>query len=208
MRQPEAEAEAARRNLEDDKRDRYVFYALDVSAGLADDAWEVSRRLRRPEEALEPVTAAARADAATASAPEALAEPATAAARRVRPPRPSRAAVLRERAGAVRERAAARRARPPGRRAPTPQDNGAATAAELPADWDDAPLPEHPRARSAPLIRAWAIMVILIGVLFVAATLVLAFALREDARLGAVAVVVALTVGSFTVWLGVALWRS
>ena len=42
----EAEREAARRNLEDPDRARYEFYAFDESAGLADDAWQVSARLR------------------------------------------------------------------------------------------------------------------------------------------------------------------
>jgi hypothetical protein len=50
MRQQEAEEEAERRNATDERRERLVFYALDESAGLADDAWDVATRLRRPEE--------------------------------------------------------------------------------------------------------------------------------------------------------------
>jgi len=46
MRQQEAEQEAARRNAEDERRDRFVFYALDHSAGMSEGAWEVEMRLR------------------------------------------------------------------------------------------------------------------------------------------------------------------
>src|SRR3982074_2667362 len=46
MRQQGAEQEAARRNAEDERRHRFVFYALDHSAGMGDDAWEVEMRLR------------------------------------------------------------------------------------------------------------------------------------------------------------------
>jgi hypothetical protein len=50
MRQQEAEEEAERRNATDERRERLVFYAFDESAGLAEDAWDVATRLRRPEE--------------------------------------------------------------------------------------------------------------------------------------------------------------
>jgi hypothetical protein len=46
MRREEAEAEAAWRNKQDERRGRLEFYAFDPSAGLANDAWEVSMRLR------------------------------------------------------------------------------------------------------------------------------------------------------------------
>ena len=46
MQREEAEAEAERRNRDDPKAARFEFYALDESAGLADDAWDVGIRLR------------------------------------------------------------------------------------------------------------------------------------------------------------------
>jgi hypothetical protein len=42
----EAEREAERRNHEHPDRGRYEFYALDESAGLSEDAWDVGARLR------------------------------------------------------------------------------------------------------------------------------------------------------------------
>src|SRR5947209_5537271 len=50
MRQQEAEQEAARRNAEDERRGRFVFYALDHSAGMVQDAWEVEMRLHARDE--------------------------------------------------------------------------------------------------------------------------------------------------------------
>src|SRR6185436_9768053 len=47
MLREEAEREAERRNQEDADRARYEYYAFDVSAGMADDAWDVSARLRQ-----------------------------------------------------------------------------------------------------------------------------------------------------------------
>ena len=47
MLREEAEREAERRNLEDPERVRYEFYAFDESAGMAQDAWDIGRRLRR-----------------------------------------------------------------------------------------------------------------------------------------------------------------
>lgn len=47
MRHEEAEQEATWRNAHDERRNRLEFYAFDASAGLADDAWEVTMRLRR-----------------------------------------------------------------------------------------------------------------------------------------------------------------
>jgi hypothetical protein len=46
MLRDEAEREAERRNHDDPDRARYEFYAFDESAGLAQDAWDVARRLR------------------------------------------------------------------------------------------------------------------------------------------------------------------
>src|SRR2546430_8316627 len=78
MRQQEAEQEAARRNAEDERRHRFLFYALEHSAGMGDDAWEVEMRLRTAEEGAlpAPVTVAASAPAASADAgPEPLTQP-------------------------------------------------------------------------------------------------------------------------------------
>ena len=47
MRREEAERQAAWRNETDERRSRFEFYAFDPSAGLAEEAWEVSMRLRR-----------------------------------------------------------------------------------------------------------------------------------------------------------------
>ncbi|MFL5821662.1 MAG: hypothetical protein ACJ76S_13355 [Solirubrobacteraceae bacterium] len=46
MRREEAEQEAAWRNAHDERRARLEFYAFDASVGLAEDAWEVTMRLR------------------------------------------------------------------------------------------------------------------------------------------------------------------
>jgi hypothetical protein len=46
MLREEAEREAERRNHEDPDRGRYEFYAFDESAGMAQDAWDIARRLR------------------------------------------------------------------------------------------------------------------------------------------------------------------
>jgi hypothetical protein len=46
MRREEAEREAAARNRDDPAAARVEFYAFDESAGLAEEAWAVSTRLR------------------------------------------------------------------------------------------------------------------------------------------------------------------
>jgi hypothetical protein len=46
MRREEAELEAARRNRSEPDTDRFEYYVFDESAGLADDAWTVGARLR------------------------------------------------------------------------------------------------------------------------------------------------------------------
>ena len=45
MQREEAEAEAERRNRDDPKAARFEFYALDQSAGLADDAWYAATKV-------------------------------------------------------------------------------------------------------------------------------------------------------------------
>src|SRR5712691_9107464 len=89
MRQQEAEHEAARRNAEDERRDRFLFYALDHSAGMGDDAWEVEMRLHtaedRPVPAAVPVAAAAPAERVEEPAPVEATQPAVEALPATRP---------------------------------------------------------------------------------------------------------------------------
>ena len=70
MRQQEAEQEAARRNAEDERRDRFVFYPLDHSAGMGADAWEVEMRLRTPDDGPMPAALAVGAGAPSAADPQ------------------------------------------------------------------------------------------------------------------------------------------
>src|SRR5919202_3249226 len=60
MRREEAEREAAWRNAHDERRTRLEFYAFDASVGLAEEAWDVTMRLRAARAAApapEPVAA-------------------------------------------------------------------------------------------------------------------------------------------------------
>src|SRR6476619_444966 len=66
MLRDQAELEAERRNHEDPDRARFEFYAFDESAGMAEDAWDVARRLRYGPP---PATAAAQAAAAASEPP-------------------------------------------------------------------------------------------------------------------------------------------
>jgi hypothetical protein len=69
MRREEAEREAAARNREDPAAARVEFYALDESAGLSEEAWAVSTRLR-PGGSTAPATyAGTRASAPPPAAP-------------------------------------------------------------------------------------------------------------------------------------------
>lgn len=66
MRREEAEREAAWRNAHDERRTALEFHAFDESAGMAEDAWEVTMRLRQqpapraPAPAPEPAVTALR----------------------------------------------------------------------------------------------------------------------------------------------------
>lgn len=112
MRREEAEQEAAWRNANDERRTRLEFYAFDASAGLSDDAWEITMRLRRDRPAPQPPTSAA-PDATASPAPSPVVdEPYRRPARR--PPEPRRAAPR-------------RREREPRRRPPTPEPAEAET---------------------------------------------------------------------------------
>jgi hypothetical protein len=70
MRREEAEREAAARNREDPAAARVEFYALDESAGLSEEAWAVSTRLR-PGGSTAPATYAGTRAPARAPAPAA-----------------------------------------------------------------------------------------------------------------------------------------
>ena len=158
MRQQEAEQEAARRNAEDERRHRFLFYALDHSAGMGDDAWEVEMRLRTAEEGAlpAPVTVAAAAQA--------------------------------ER---VEEAPPVEEASPPAVRA---------------TEIDTAP-PPRPRRRPR-LIQVWGAFVILVGLLFIGATLLLSVGLRNYTHFGVIPTSIGIGLGLMAVWLGVALSRT
>jgi hypothetical protein len=86
MNREEADQEAAWRNENDERRARLEFYAFDQSAGMSEDAWEVTIRLRRgpppdPSGAARPagIAAPAPATAPSPAAPAAPAPPAPAA---------------------------------------------------------------------------------------------------------------------------------
>jgi hypothetical protein len=205
MRQQEAEQEAARRNAEDQRRDRFLFYALDHSAGMGDDAWEVEMRLRTADDAplpaAVPLTAAAPAQQIeeavpaeeTRTAVEAL--PATEAfdaleaadsAELVGPLEP----VDDDAAPAVRA---------------TEMDTAPAVRA---TDTAAAPAPP-PRRRLRPrVIQVWGAFVILVGLLFVGATLLLSVALRDYTHFGVIPTSIGIALGLGAVWVGVALART
>jgi hypothetical protein len=182
MRQLEAEQEAARRNAEDERRDRFVFYALDHSAGMGDDAWEVEMRLRTPDDGPTPapLTVAARAAAVVPSepdpAPEPLATPQTFDAIEDVEPEPEFEA-LEPVAPAVR-----------------------ATEPDLE--------PRMRRPRRLRVIHVWAAIVVLVGLLFIGATLLLAVGLRDYTHFGVLPTTVGIALGLVAVWIGVALART
>jgi hypothetical protein len=181
MRQQEAEQEAARRNAEDERRHRFLFYALDHSAGMGDDAWEVEIRLRTAEEGAlpAPVTVAAAAPVERVEEPppvEAL--PATQPFDALDP------AELIEPLEPVDEPAPAVRA----------------------TEIDRAP-PARPRRRPR-LIQVWGAFVILVGLLFVGATLLLSVVLHDYTHFGVLPTSIGIGLGLMAVWLGVALSRT
>jgi hypothetical protein len=190
MRQQEAEQEAARRNAEDERRHRFLFYALDHSAGMGDDAWEVEMRLRTADEGAlpAPVTvAAARAD------------------RVEEPPPVEEAAAPADALPATEPFDALDRAdtaEPMEALEPVGDEPPAVRATEI----DTAP---PPRSRRRPrLIQVWGAFVILVGLLFVGATLLLAVVLRDYTHFGVIPTSIGIALGLLAVWLGVALSRT
>jgi hypothetical protein len=185
MREQEAEEAAAHRNREDPRRDRFVFYALDESAGIASDAWEVAMRLRRDDERprrrpREPRASIPppepRAPATAVIEPEVVDEtPAPAAAWEGLEP-------IEVYDGAVEGVA-------PGPLAPSP-----------------APAPAPPR-RHFGLVRLWGVFVVLVALAFIAAVLIVAFAFRDYTHLGTLTWAIGVAAGLFALWVGVALVR-
>jgi hypothetical protein len=172
MLRDEAEREAARRNLEDSGRARYEFYAFDESAGLAADAWDVSRRLREgPPPTAEwpgpgPQTPAA---GAPAPPPESV----------VSIPPPSAPTL-----------------------APVPEDEAVFPE---PLPYEDF---EEDDGRPGVFVRGFGLLVMLVGVLWIAMVVALALVLKANnftsyAVFGAAGVLGLLAVG-----LGIAIYRS
>jgi hypothetical protein len=160
MRRQEAEEEAERRNASDERRGRLVFYALDESAGLADDAWEVATRLRRPEEFQWELPAAV--------APPTTAVPAE-------EPAPTQA--------------------------PAP-DMGVEQEFEPEPPPPPEPAPRPRARRRGLLLRAWGWFVMLIGVLFIAATLTIWLGFRSYLQIGPIVIVGLVAAGVFAIWVG------
>ena len=201
MRQQEAEQEAARRNVEDERRDRFVFYALDHSAGLGDDAWEVELRLRTADDG--PLAAAVPVAAATPAEPAAepmiLSEPpgAPEPLEPTEPLQPTEPIPAPEPVPAPTPPAPSESVPPPAPPAPR---------ARRPAP-DATPVPRRRRLRRPRLLQLWAAFVILVGLAFVAATIVLSVVLRDYTHFGAVPTSIGIGLGLIAVWIGVALAR-
>ena len=191
MRQQEAEQEAARRNAEDERRHRFLFYALDHSAGMGDDAWEVEIRLRTAEEGALPapvtVAAAARAERVEEPAPAEATQPAVEALPATQPFDALAAVDPAELMEPL---------------APVDEPAPAVRATEI----DRAPRPQ-PRRRPR-LIQVWGAFVILVGLLFVGATLLLSVVLHDYTHFGVIPTSIGIGLGLMAVWLGVALSRT
>ena len=229
MREHEAERAAARRNREDPRRDRFVFYALDESAGLAPDAWEVAMRLRRDDERppgrSKPSRRSHRSPQLEAPAPAAVwdAEPAAMQPEAMEPvateeaPREPMAIELLARGSVAAEPPSA--VAPATEPAPEPVDEPTAIYdAELdpappqePAALAEAAMPEPgpppARRRRFGLVRMWGVFVMLVGLTFVAAVLTVAIAFRDYTHLGTVVWGIGVAAGLFAMWVGFALAR-
>ena len=191
MRQEEAEQEAARRNAEDERRHRFLFYALDHSAGMGDDAWEVEMRLRTADEGAlpAPVTvAAAQADRVEEASPV---EEASA---------PANALPATESFDAL---GPADTVEPMETLEPVHDEAAPAVRA---TEMDTAPPPR--RRRRPRVIQLWGAFVILVGLLFIGATLLLSVGLRDYTHFGVIPTSIGIGLGLMAVWLGVALSRT
>ncbi len=184
MSQEEAEEAAARRNREDPHRDRFVFYALDESAGIAPDAWEIAMRLRREDE---------RPRSKSRDRPASIPRPA---------PREAATALIEPEVEA------------PARVAwesldPTEVYDVAAepTAPLEPDEPEPEPEPEPVRRRRFWLVRLWGVFVVLVGLAFIAAVLIVAFTFQDYTHLSTLTWGVGVAIGVFAVWVGFALTR-
>jgi hypothetical protein len=193
MRQQEAEQEAARRNAQDERRDRFLFYALDHSVGMGDDAWEVEMRLRTaddgPMPAAVPVAAAAPAERFEEAAPVEQTQPAV------------EALPATERFDALEAVDPAELIEPL-----EPVDDEPAPPAVRATEMDTAP--PRRRRRRLRVIHVWGAFVILVGLLFVGATLLLAVGLRDYTHLGVIPTSIGIGFGLVAVWVGIALART
>jgi hypothetical protein len=200
MRREEAEQEAAWRNVNDERSARLEFYAFDASAGLADDAWEVTMRLRRDgggevaaprerprrrEPAVEPAPALPVEDVAGLDPPPRAPE------RRRPPGRPRRAAEPR-----ARRPRAGRQQRIPRPSLPRRRRRGE----------EDIPPPRAPwLTRLARFVGGG---VILVAILWVGLTTALAILIQATSPSGLAIYALAVVVGLLTIGLGVAIRRS
>lgn len=180
MRRLQAEQEADHKNLQDERRDRLVFYALDESAGLSEDAWQVATRLRRADEFQWELPAESTQNDVDAPLADEVA-----------PPEPL-----------VEERAPREAAAPPLEPVPTGLYEQVPETAEPPATHD--PAAQTPaRARSGVrLVRAWGYFVMLVGVVFVAATLAVSLGFRTYLQIGPLIVAALVAAGVFAIWVG------
>ena len=194
MQREEAEAEAERRNREDPKAARFEFYALDESAGLADDAWDVGIRLR-PGGSTAPATYAG-------------------ARRRPDPPPPYEGAV------AVPELYSeppveswlANEAVPP---APAGRPRSVALQPSLLGRWlrrrreaRESVEPGDEPVRGGLLVRGLGAAVVVMGMLWMGVVVALAVLLRPDDVTGVALYLGAAVLGLLAILLGVAIRRS
>ena len=198
MREHEAQEAAARRNREDPRRDRFVFYAFDESAGMAFDAWDVAMRLRREDEAprererprrrsaLAPATPAASAAAVVESEPLVAPEPEPAWD------------VLQS--TQVYDGARDEMVLEPIPPVPVPVPVSAAAGTEAEA------VPVRGRRRFG-LVRLWGIFVVLVGLAFIAAVLFVAIQFRDYTHLSTTTWGVGVAAGLVAVWGGFMLPR-
>jgi hypothetical protein len=191
MRQQEAEQEAARRNAEDERRHRFLFYALDHSAGMGDDAWEVEMRLRTAEEGAlpAPLTVAAAGPAEGVEEAPPVEEP----------PPPVDALPATEAFDALEAADPTELIEPL-----EPVDEEPAPAVRA-TEMDTAP--SRPRRRLS-AIQVWGAFVTLVGLLFVAATLLLSVVLQDYTHFGVIPTAIGIGLGLMAMWLGVALART
>ena len=233
MREHEAERAAARRNREDPRRDRFVFYALDESAGLAPDAWDVAMRLRRDDERPQELPKASRrlprSPKSRQAARAAVSEPEPAAMEggamesvaTEQPPEESMAIELLAREPLAAEPHPVVAPHPPAEPAPELVDEPTETYdAELDAAppqeavaIEDAAIPPEPgaapgrRRRRFGLVRLWGVFVMLVGLAFVATVLTVAIAFSDYTHFGTVAWAIGVAAGLFAMWVGFALAR-